>query len=214
MKLINKNQIKNITNVVYDFKVENKYKISLLVILLQNLIKSIEISNYQITGFLVKFLITNHSGIEINRGLVILKKNPSAFMRVLEAEESIEGIGENDVYAIKINDETFDYCYKKAYILLYGQHVYSIKNNLWYINKWNENGNEIKLKEEFQDCSYSEYMISKIIEASSKYGLLYFNDKDVMKKIFSEINAQYPDSNKKKEISLPEYIGALISKIF
>jgi len=217
MKLINKNQLINLTNTVYAFKKYLKVhvlKISLTVILLQNLIKSIEISNYAITGFLVKFLVTNISGKDLNRSLLILKRNKYAFTSVLEAKEEIEGISDSGVYAIKMNDETFDYCYKKAFILLYGQHVYSIKNNLWYVNEWSEKGNEIKLDEEFEEIKYSEYMIAKIKGASSKYGLLFFNDNDVMKSVYEELKLSYPESIKEKEISLPETVSLLLTKIF
>ncbi|QHE63100.1 hypothetical protein FHE72_20385 [Rossellomorea vietnamensis] len=214
MKLINKDQIRNLTNLVYS---SNKYiehpklKGSTLTILLQNLIKSIEISNYNITGFMVKFLITNFSGKDINRGLLVLKKNRNAYSSVLEAKEKIEGISENGVYAIKINEETFDYCYKKAYILLYAQHIYSIRHDLWYVKKWKETGYEINLSKEFKSCSYSEYMISKIISASNKYGLLFFEDSIAMEIICRELGIVFEN---KTNVTLPEAVTVLVNKIF
>ncbi|RND00260.1 hypothetical protein [Lysinibacillus halotolerans] len=193
MKLITNDQIKSITNIVYDYDVkDNRNKTSLLVILLQGLVKSIEISNYEITGFLVKYLVTNYSGRDLNRGLLILKNNKTAFTKVLEYERNIEGISENDVFTMKINEETFEYCFKKATILLFGQHLFSVKSNLWFVNKWDSQGNEIKLKSEFNNCTYSEYIINKIIKASNKYGLLFFDDILVMKKIYQEIGVPYP----------------------
>ncbi|MGE6364478.1 hypothetical protein ACQKD9_11865 [Bacillus paramycoides] len=217
MKLINKNQLKNLTNLVYDSKKYSEYpnlKDITLGILLQNLIKSIEISNYDITGFLVKFLITNFSGKDLNRRLLVLKTNRYSYSSVLEATETIDGINENGVFAIKINDETFDYCFKKAFILLFAQHLYSVKNNLWYTEKWNENGEEIELNKEFQGCNYSKYIMDKVQAASSKYGLLAFQDEKVMKVVYKELKLSYKKSNEKKEVkTLSETIGLVIGKI-
>lgn len=215
MKLVGNDQLKNITNVVYDFSVEKKRnKKSLITILLQTLVKSIEISNYQITGFLVKYLITNNSGKDINMGLIRLQINKTLFTTILEAGEKIEGISENVVFSSKINNETYDYCIKKAYILLYGQHVYSIKGRLWYTIDRGEVGNEIDLKNEFKNDAYSEYMIKKIEEASSKYGLNFFKDKEVMKLIYKDLRIFYSDENSKNDTSLPEIIGQLVLKLF
>lgn len=217
MKLINKNQLKNLTNVVYDHEKYSEYpnlKGITLGILLQNLIKSIEISNYNITGFLVKFLVTNFSGGDLNRRLLVLKNNRHSNSSVLEGNLKIEDIDENGIFAIKINDETFDYCFKKAFILLFAQHLYSVKNNLWYTEKWDENGNEIKLNKEFQRCNYSKYIMDKIQAASSKYGLLAFQDEKVMKAVYKEIKLSYKKPNEKKENkTLSETISLVVGKI-
>ncbi len=219
MKLINKKQLINITNIVYDFEIKDKkYKSSLMVILLQGLVKSIEISNYEVTGFLVKFLITNFSGKEINHSLLVLKKNPYAFTKVLEADaesemEEIPGISEDDVYVIKINNETFDYCYKKAYILLFGQHLFSLQNKLWYLNERNEKGTEIKLGLEFKNCDYAKYMINKVVGTSTKYGLLFFKENEVMRLIYQEIRVNFPKEEKETESSLQDAIGFIVSKL-
>lgn len=195
MKMVNKKQLKNLTNTVYAFKSENDEEslnqISVIVILLQNLIKSIEISNYQISGFLVKFLITNFWGKDLAKGLMILKKNRDSFSSVLEEGEIIEGISENGVSAIKINDETFDYCYKKALILLYGQHLYSIGQKMWFTIVRNETGEEIKLSKEFENCPYSEYIMNKTEASSSKHGLLFFEDEPIMEKIYHKLNLSH-----------------------
>ncbi|MGW6301765.1 hypothetical protein [Peribacillus butanolivorans] len=226
MKLINKNQLINLTNAVYDFK--KRYyahpilRDSFVVILLQNLIKSIEISNYAIAGFLVKFLVTNISGEAINRGLRKVKARPTLFTSIWEEqqekenEDSFKGINEHPVYPIKINEETFKYCLRKAFILLYGQYSYSIRKKLWFVKKWNETGGEIKLSEEFGDADYSvdysEYIITKTQTASSKYGLLFFEDTETMKSIYSELNVTYPDSSKSSDRPLSEVISLLINK--
>ncbi len=221
MKLITKNQLINLTNVAYAFKsyLNNPIlKQSTVIILLQNLIKSIEISNYATAGFLTKFLITNISGKDINRGLRALKHKPTFFTSIWEEqqenedEEAFKGINEHPVYPIKINDETFDYCFRKAYILLYGQHIYSIRNNLWFMKDRKQNEGEIKLSGEFMESEYSEYIISKVKSASSKYGLLFFEDEYVMKKVYKELNI--PFEKKDEGLLLSEAISKVLTKIF
>lgn len=221
MKLVSNNQIINITNVVYDLSVEEvRNKRSLLTILMHTLVKSIEISNYQMTGFLVKYLITNNQGNEINKGLIILKRNDkSLFEKIInediKADYEKKGITENIAYSSSINEETYDYCIKKAYILLYGQHVYSIKEKLWFTKKWNEKGNEITLNKEFLNDEYAAYIIDKIIKASSKYGLNFLKDKKIIKSIYNELQILYPENTetKEKDISLPEIVGQLIIRV-
>ncbi|MED4888628.1 hypothetical protein [Lysinibacillus fusiformis] len=225
MKLVSNNQLINITNVVYDLNVEEvRNKRSLLTILMHTLVKSIEISNYQITGFLVKYLITNNPGSEINKGLIILqknrKRNKSLFEKIINEDTKVDyemkGITENIAYSSNINKETYDYCIKKAYVLLYGQHVYSIEEKLWFTKKWDEKGNEIELNKEFENDEYGAYIVDKIIGASSKYGLNFFKDKKVVKSIYKELKILYPENEdtKEKEISLPKIVEQLIIKVF
>ncbi|WP_342495087.1 hypothetical protein MHH29_07200 [Bacillus sp. FSL K6-0046] len=220
MKLITKNQLINLTNAVYslkDYLSSNILKSSTIIILLQNLIKSIEISNYATAGFLVKFLVTNISGKDINRGLKILKKRPTLFTSIWEEqqenknEDTFKGINEHPDYPIKINDETFDYCLRKAFILLYGQHVYSIKKKLWYVNRRREKGTEIQLRKECNPCDYSEYIITKTKIASTKYGLLFFEDTEIMKIIYNELGVNPPSSD--KEASFSKIISSLVNKL-
>lgn len=220
MKLITKNQLINLTNAVYslkDYLGKHILKSSTIIILLQNLIKSIEISNYATAGFLVKFLVTNISGKDINRGLKILKKRPTLFTSIWEEqqenknEDTFKGINEHPDYPIKINDETFDYCLRKAFILLYGQHVYSIRKKLWYVNRRGEKGTEIQLRKECNPCDYSEYIINKTKIASTKYGLLFFEDTEIMKIIYNELGVIPPNTD--KEASFPKIISSLVNKL-
>ena len=221
MKLITKNQLINLTNTVYalkDYLEDRTLKNSTIIILLQNLIKSIEISNDPIAGFLVKFLVTNISGKDINRGLRILKVRPTAFTSIWEEqqekqdEDSFKGINEHPDYPIKINDKTFNYCYKKAFILLFGQHVYSIRKKLWYVEDRHEKGNEMQLAFEFKTCPYSEYILTRTKAASSKYGLIFFEDNEIMEIINKELNLKILNSEKDKSQSFPQLISSLINK--
>lgn len=242
IKLIIQDNIKVLTNVVYDFKniididkneankyssykrfiaqVQNKQlEKQVIYILLQCLLKSIEISHYASAGFLVKYLITNFSGEDINESLFLLKENPNLFAYNLEREnlpksklsqdnyeyldeeiaatKEISDINEaiilhekqnrGEIKPFNINMETFNYCLKKLVVLLYGQQYYAQKKNLWFVTN-DSFRQEIDIKSEFENCSYSDYIIKKVISASSKYGLIFFEDDETMNRIKSKCN--------------------------
>jgi hypothetical protein len=205
MKLIIRNNVKMLTNIVYDFKEsisqkqketkeikikalaqrkEVELRSSLVVILMQCLVKSIEISHYSATGFLIKYLVTNFEGSELRKGFNVLKRNRNLFTKVLEQDKSLDGMdeGHKDFELITINKETFEYCCKKLCILLYGQQVYAEKNQLWFVKSIGHYQDKIDLAQEFYNCTFSAYMIKKVESAS--YGLLFLKDKDLMKDIY------------------------------
>ncbi|MEK3992772.1 MULTISPECIES: hypothetical protein [Robertmurraya] len=214
MKLIIQNNVKMLTNIVYDFK-ENiiqkqqetkdiKIKAlaqrkavelegSLIVILMQCLVKGIEISHYSATGFLIKYLVTNFKGTQLKKGFSVLQRNRDLFTKVLEQDKSLDNMseGHKDFELITINKETFDYCCKKLCILLYGQQIYADNNNLWFVSDNVHHQDKIDLAKEFYDCTFSAYMIKKI--ESSSYGLLFLKDKEVMQDIYYNLGVPWND---------------------
>lgn len=57
-----------------------------------------------------------------------------------------------------------------------------MKNKLWFVSDI-EVDVVIRLKEEFYECSYCKYLFDKVTKASNKYGLLFFNDTEVVNSI-------------------------------
>ncbi|MGN7401920.1 hypothetical protein ACTHO0_18880 [Cytobacillus praedii] len=208
--LINDNNIKMLTKVVYKFKdrisdrkkeqssrnssplkISNVVPIEnfVVIILLQCLLRSIEISHYASTGFLIKYLVTNYKPPVINKCFDTLKRNPGFFTKVFDSSTYIVSSELDEIETREFNEETYDYCGKKLYILLYGQHQFSIKNQLWFLD--GQDGlEEIKLREEFKNCTYSAYIYNKVLAASKSYGLIFFKDTEVMHKIMSEIGIE------------------------
>ncbi|WLR55949.1 hypothetical protein LC048_02815 [Mesobacillus subterraneus] len=231
-KLIIKGNLGLLTTVVYDFKehiidgdeqakpplnpmyraitAQNKInmKNNALIILLQSLVKAIEISQYGTAGFLVKYMITNFNGEDINEAYKNLRQNPSVFTSILEStEESSVKKEENEIGLVGLNKETFDYCCKKMRILLYGQQQYAIKERLWFTHEM-EKSNNIDIQAEFKGCSYSNYVIKKVKSASSKYGMLFFDDKEIMKNIYQKLNIEhhYLDDASQSKNEQPQYL--------
>ncbi|MFB5194272.1 hypothetical protein ACE198_05015 [Neobacillus sp. KR4-4] len=207
MILISNNNIKSLTKVVYIFKdriqsfrtlqtqgkkdalaprVVIDIKNFVVIILLQCLIRSIEISHYGSTGFLIKYLITNFETGLINKCFISLKKNPKFFTKIFDANTNVVASYLDEIDTRESNEETFDYCGKKLLILLFGQQQFVKKNKLWFI-KENVECQEIRLREEFANCTYPAYLYNKLISASKNYGLLFFEDKEVMERIRNEI---------------------------
>lgn len=207
LKLINDNNIKELTSVVYKFqdRIKDRKKEQssdtdsplkpeliipldnfVVIILLQCLLKSIEISQYASTGFLIKYLVTNFTSSEINRGFTAIKRNPRFFTKIFDQSTDVVGNDSDEIIIGEFNEETFDYCAKKLLILLYGQHQFAIRNRLWFLNN-QSSPEDIRLKEEFSNCSYSLYIYNKVLAASNSYGLLFFKDQDVMNMIKKEI---------------------------
>ncbi|WP_416144890.1 hypothetical protein [Planococcus koreensis] len=216
-KLIVKKNIEVITNVVYDFKnhifeeengamdiektmanaigkISNKnVEISAISILLQSLIKSIEISQYGTAGFLVKYLITNFSGADINEANIRLKNRPTSFTRVSDEDDEKNGImidHEKEIDLIGINLNTFDYCSKKMSILLYGQQQYAIKEKLWFYEDIEGLDEPIDIETDFKNCDYTSYIVKKVKSTSKKFGLLFFEDREVYKEICEKLKVE------------------------
>ncbi|MCM3412671.1 hypothetical protein [Metabacillus litoralis] len=232
-KLIIKGNIGLLTTVVYDFKEhlikENineqpkeksnpifeaiaaqnqiKMKINAIIILLQLLVKSIEISQYGTAGFLVKYMITNFKGKDINGAYQKLKQNPTSFTSILETTDDNVNIDEeNEISLVGLNKETIDYCCKKMQILLYGQQQFVLKEKLWFISD-NDNFKEpIDIEAEFKNCPYTNYVLKKVQSASTKYGLLFFNDKELLKNIYQKLNVEhhYPN-NEETSVKHPQH---------
>ncbi|PNE08457.1 hypothetical protein [Priestia megaterium] len=214
-KLILKKNVEVLTNVVYDFKEhiidnnnqplpsnmlarviamekKNKLKSNAILILLQCLTKTIEISQYNITGFLIKYLVTNFTGDELNSAYDTLRKTPKAFTTIFEQNKDyILQYNDNfDIGLGGLNDGTFDYCCKKMCILIYGQQQYAISQKLWFVKDSPQFHTPFVLATEFESCTYSNYVFQKVKSASSSYGLLFFEDTTIMNDIKQKMSLQ------------------------
>lgn len=197
MRLINKEELKNLTNVIYAYKEHRESKRdredAKLVIIMQCLIKSIEISNYSVSGFLVKFLRTNFGSKQITDMIknesTILNAYKSTLEKTFLLEMRIEEIRENSIHSIKINEETKEYCFKKAIVLLMVQIIYSYNERLWFVKNFEGNGLELSienliafLESQFSGKTDYKYIINKILMSKQKYGMISL-DRGILEKI-------------------------------
>ncbi|MDL2419366.1 hypothetical protein ACTIGL_27835 (plasmid) [Bacillus shihchuchen] len=87
-------------------------KDNVVIILLQCLLKSIEISHYSSTGFLIKCIVTNFQSEELNRGFKTLETNPDTFTSFYEDYDDGNEVKDKIIKKSELNSETYNYCLK------------------------------------------------------------------------------------------------------
>jgi hypothetical protein len=146
-------------------------------ILLQSLAKSIELSQYKITGFLVKYLISNIDGDIFQRVFEKFKDDP--FNNIyLPKNEYYKDLDDNFHFNIKVKD----YILIKLFLLVYGQQKYIIENqvNFGYMPDQTIDPKIIS------SSNYLEYIFNKFDKAQEEYGLLFLQDEEFWKTLKSQ----------------------------
>ncbi|QFY03482.1 hypothetical protein GE376_30480 (plasmid) [Bacillus cereus] len=162
--------------------------------LLQANLKTIELSHYQCTGFLMKMMVTVFHDVElfkevfstlVNGGSQQGENNPY----IKDKKQSKVEITPN------FNTNTFDYCCDKLAILLYAQRKYALQNDLPFQFKNQRDVSDfdiVDLKEciRHREPKYLFYLFTKICAGKDKYGLLFLKDKDFMEGIMKDVFIQ------------------------
>ncbi|HDR4391978.1 hypothetical protein ACQVQT_24505 [Bacillus paranthracis] len=167
-------------------------KDNVVIILLQCLLKSIEISHYSSTGFLIKCIVTNFQSEELNRGFKTLETNPDTFTSFYEDYDDGNEVKDEIAKKSELNSETYNYCLKKLYIMLYAQQKFAVKNKLWFIDSLKE-FEYIDYTSVLNKCDYLPYLLKKIYAAGSKYGLSFLQDKNFLREIMLELKMNKKD---------------------
>lgn len=141
----------------------------IIYIFLQATLKSIELSHYACTGFLIKFLVTSFKSHLLNESFFAFTKNEGENNPYLKQREVFSKIN----VSFNFNQKTSDYCHKKLTILLYAQQKYVVDRKIDFG----------EVPKSFIDishvnCNYVDYLFEKIDAAKSKYGLLFLDDKN------------------------------------
>jgi hypothetical protein len=154
----------------------------ILYMLIQTLVKSVEISHYSCTGFLTKFIVSNFNG-------GFIKEVYSASVDNLVRDRNHENpyLKDNRISTISVsfnfNNSSLRYCFEKMSILLYSQQRFvqhydiAIDRNIQikpYINisKLQNNIN---------------YLYKKILKVGDKYGLLMVSDSKFISVVKAEV---------------------------
>lgn len=147
-------------------------------ILLNAAIKSLEMSQYQCVGFVVKFIVSNFKSEITNKVFAQFVANNGRDNKFDDCEIG----GSFGLNSFNLNNKTDRYCLEKLSFLMYGQQVYIKTNNVSikyipdeYINFKNCIGDNIK------------YIYDKIIAGKAKYGLIWLNNDKFHKRLFYEI---------------------------
>ncbi|QHZ52704.1 hypothetical protein [Paenibacillus larvae] len=137
-------------------------------LLFQATIKSIELSYYSVTGFLIKFMVTNFSTRFINdvyENIIRIMVEEKRYSNPLALNHSAIPSTFN------INLHTLNYCFGKMSILLYGQQLYAYENRI--LLKENIELEKPISIDSICKLTYIRYLIDKIKKSSDKYGLIF-----------------------------------------
>lgn len=145
---------------------------AIIYLILQSILKGIELSKYPVTGFLVKYLITNHShGNILKDTFAELKENNGEDIYLSRAK--LEGYCFSDLDVdFVFNEDTIIYCMQKMALIIYTQRVFAYENSL---PGWMKMGDNIDIKfvlTPYIKPEYLKYLEEKISKAKDKFGLL------------------------------------------
>jgi hypothetical protein len=153
---------------------EENIKKAKIFVFLQAALKSVELSYYSCTGFIVKFLVTTFKSESLKEVFTQFYNEPFENTLIDHVDGTVVDSSFN------FNIATLKYCQLKLGILLYGQQVYVKEHNIGLGEIPSEQGiiNELLLS-----CTYPDYVFGKIEKAESKYGLLFLTDGKFMEKM-------------------------------
>ncbi|MES5843733.1 MULTISPECIES: hypothetical protein [unclassified Bacillus cereus group] len=151
-------------------------------LILQAISKSIELSLYNCTGFLVKFLVTSFEDYQVKN---VFNKFSSNYLK--EEVSNTPFLRDNPLYSVlenefRINPKVSKYFLYKMTILILGQQKYITKYNvnIWKVPK-------VKVDASFFDCNYLEYIFKKLRNSKDKYGLSYMQSEKFMNTLYIEL---------------------------
>ncbi|MBC9786240.1 hypothetical protein H1S01_17400 [Heliobacterium chlorum] len=141
-------------------------------ILFQSAVKSIELSHYECTGFLVKFLATNFDSTDLNLVLKEFIENKAVNNPYIQQRNYYNDINV-DLY---INSKIVSYFIDKLVVLLYAQQVYMIKDRVFLVKEIKE-----PIAKYYLNSKQLDYVIEKLECKEEKFGLLCLGElKDLL----------------------------------
>ncbi|ANV74327.1 hypothetical protein BCM43_28145 (plasmid) [Bacillus thuringiensis] len=156
-------------------------------ILLQALLKSIELTHYKSTGFLIKFLITSYNSRNFNT--VFNEFYVSPYENKYLPKKALYKDIDDDFY---MNSNVKDYLLIKLFILVYSQQKYVIKND---VDFW-EIPEELLDISRISNTNYLKYMFRKLEKAKKEYGLMYLQDEKFMENLKKEFKVANTEESK------------------
>lgn len=158
--------------------IKNRFQKSCIFVLLQGALKSVEVSSYKSTGFLVKFLITNFDSHFLNLTFKMFVKHKADKNPYLDDREIFSAIDVDFHY----NDQTKEYCLKKLGILIYSQQRYVAEKKVVFGFIPNS-----YISVSYIPCPYIDYLFEKLDKAKDKYGLMFLEDEYFIKSMKREV---------------------------
>lgn len=148
-------------------------------LIMKSILKSIELGHHSCTGFLIKFLVTRYEGKHIKKAVESFT-SVSANLELDFTEDEQETVEQNSEQKVgfDFNPDTFEYCYYKMVILIYGQQKYAMLKQLQADKK--NSVDYIDIVKLISKCNHIEYVLEKIKNRKSDYGLIYIQSDKFM----------------------------------
>ncbi|WP_220693835.1 hypothetical protein [Salipaludibacillus neizhouensis] len=158
-------------------------KKSSVLIMLQGLLKSIEISNHETVGFFIKFLSNNIEPKIIEPAINEFINHINNGIAIEYYDEFVRE-GTKLKYTFDYNQNTKEYCLKKMILLLYSQNMHIIENkiNLNYEKAIAINTEPLRI-----DNRYLKHLINRIVSCSEYYALNCLDDRIFMDGIYRDL---------------------------
>ncbi|EKN63050.1 hypothetical protein P9E76_08795 [Schinkia azotoformans] len=150
-------------------------------LLLQSLIKSAELSHYEVTGLLLKVLVTNYSGEEISDFLCKVEENRVLIDELLGKRP----ISNKLKYDFDFNKSIYEYNFNKIVLLIYLHQKWSLEYNLRLTEsaKRTDFLLPINLSIHLGKCSYKLHLLEKICNDSDRFDLICLKNIDFINKL-------------------------------
>lgn len=154
---------------------------------LRAILKSIELGHHSCAGFLIKFMITRFKRADVN---VVLDRfsqdSANLALDFSENEQHTDDETDDQKIDFNFNLQTFNYCFYKMVILMYGQQKFSRKHKLPItdILQYNQ---LVDIGDLLAECDFAEYLLNKITNVKDKYGLLFLTKEDFMKQLENDV---------------------------
>ena len=156
---------------------ENNLFYGSIFILLQTLLKSIELTHYKTTGFLIKFLVTNYDSKTFNSVFKKFYNSPYENFYLLKTQ-FYKDIDDDFHFNINVKE----YLLVKLFILVYAQQIYIVDNK---VNFWKLPDERLE-PSQIANSEYLKYMFVKLDKAKNQYGLIWLEDKEFVENLKKE----------------------------
>ncbi len=133
------------------------------------ILKTIEIGKYNLTGHLIKLLVSHFEDTIISYAYDFISEDFSYFSSGL--------LGDKIDANFKFNEVTMKYCFEKLSILLFLQQEYATKNNLFFYDRVKTDAySNVNISKALSKCNSIDYLFMKIENIGLKYGMIFFKD--------------------------------------
>lgn len=158
---------------------KENYKGIMLYMLIQALIKTIELEHYDLTGYIVKHIVSNYNADTITKVCEKILRNKAYVDKRLRVENLFKRLNAR----FNINATTAIYCLKKAILMIKVQQKYMRREDNLPL--------PLVIFEKYNDEFNIEYCAKKILSVRDKYGMVSLLDYNFLDECMNNDNDKF-----------------------